>query len=360
MIVIFLALSGIANRIMPARQEMPRLSFGTVADPQGPRTPAQALKGPSGSHTFCDDIYRNICSKRGVTRDPTGVVRPDVDGELQALRAYEEIIHKHPDWSSEQVDEELVAQVYTPKRRERIESAYRWVQGAIERHIDSQPASVFTSIEKAQLKSRIRKTELQLPPPVSVYEDEPDLFTKNDVFYERLSDGKTRMRVGGAYILNAKSWFNLVFTVAHEFAHAIDPCELKNANLTIPAYKRISSCFLASGLIATPPGRHECGESDQLSETFADWMAVQVVSEALRSYAPELQGPHLINAATNSVRDLCEQEEGAELDLGQHPSPEIRIDRIFGQSPRVREILGCTQSEHNNYCGFDYQPPKKN
>src|SRR4051812_30573271 len=65
---------------------------------QGPRAPA------SSAHNACTQMYRTICQKRGETRDPTGVVRPDVDGELQALRTYETIIHEHPDWSSERVD----------------------------------------------------------------------------------------------------------------------------------------------------------------------------------------------------------------------------------------------------------------
>lgn len=329
----------------------------------GFRTPAHSSKPGGDPAAFCNQLYRNICGRRGVTRDPTGAVRPDVDGELQALRAYEEIIHKHPDWDSERVDEELVKLIYTPKRRARIESAYRWVQGAIERYLELRPDSVFTAAEKQQLKARIRGTELQLPPPVSVYADEPDLFTKNDVFYERTSDGKTRMRVGGAYILNAKSWFNLVFTMAHEFAHAIDPCELRSANLAMPAYGRLSSCFVSTGVIAAGPGRLECGENDQLSETFADWLAVQVVSEALTAFATEFHGQQLINAATNSVRDLCEQDDGPELDLGQHPSPETRIERIFGHHPKVRELLGCGPVGADaparaapEYCGFDHVP----
>ncbi|MGK5082741.1 hypothetical protein WDW37_05490 [Bdellovibrionota bacterium FG-1] len=326
--------------------------------------PSPATKPLTGSHAFCSQLYRNICGKRGETRDPTGAVHPDADGELQALRTYEEIIHLHPDWASDQVDEELVRTIFTPKRRARIENTYQWVRGTIERFIDRQPYNVFTNSQKMKLKTRLRKTELQLPPPVSVYSDEPDLFTKNDVYYERTRDGKLRMRVGGAYVLNAKSRFNIIFTLAHEFAHSIDPCELRSAQIKIPAYDRISTCFIRTGLITTPPNRRECAENDQLSETFADWMAVQVVGEALKSFATEFHGGQILNAATNAVRDLCEQDEDDEFDLQHHPSPEIRIERIFGQNPEVRDVLQCgptslsvrAPAREFPYCDFNFNP----
>jgi hypothetical protein len=338
------------------------------ASPLAPGLHAPLASAHSLDHDpseLCNHLYRTVCQKRGETRDPTGVVRPDVDGEIQALRTYEEIIHQHPDWESEQVDQELVNTIFTPKRRARVESAYHWVEHVMEQFINRQPESVFTRSEKKQLKQRLRKTELQLPPPVSMYADEPDLFTKNDVFYERMLNGQMRMRVGGAYLLNAKSWFNLVFTLGHELGHAIDPCELRAARLAIPAYDRISACFLAHGLTAARTTRRECGENDQLSETFADWMAVQMVSEALRSFATEFHGNQLVSAASNSVRDLCEQDEtGAdELDLEFHPSPEVRINQIFARNPGIREVLGCTALTPENdpypeYCGFNYVPPQ--
>jgi hypothetical protein len=282
-------------------------------------------------------------------------VRPDAEGELQALRTYEEIIRRHPDWSSEQVDAELVETIFTPKRRARIESTYHWVEKSIEALINRQPDTVFSAAEKKLLKARVRSTELQLPPPASVYADEPDLFTKNDVFYERAANGKMRMRVGGAYLLSAKSWFNVVFTLAHEFGHSIDPCELKAAKVAIPAYHQLASCFLKQGVIASRPNRRECGENDQLSETFADWLAVQVISEALAHYATEFHDPlSLTNAAANSVRDLCEQEEG-EFETLLHPSPEVRIERIFGRNPAIRHTLGCEDTAPEApYCDFTY------
>jgi len=305
----------------------------------------------------CVNLYRIVCSQTGDTRDPTGVVHPDLLGEKQALQIVEDLIDKNPDWSSEKLDEALVKEIYTPKRRGRVIHAYRWVLHALESLIDRQPESVFTNREKKQLKTRLRQTELELPPPAKIYADEPDLFTKNEVYYERMTDGRTRMRVGGAYLLTAKSWFNIVFSIAHEFAHAIDPCEVRAARLAFPAYDRLTACFMANGLVAARTTRSECGADDELSETFADWLAVYVSAQALRTFATEFPQSQIVAAATNSVRDLCEQDGDAGVGTDEfHPAPQIRIDRIFGRNPEIRQVLGCplTNNPVPQHCTFQW------
>ena len=174
----------------------------------------------------------------------------------------------------------------------------------MEKWVDKQPKTVFNAREKRTLKSRLRRTNLELPPK-TLYTDSPDVYTKSDVFYERTASGAMRMRVGGAYLLSVKSWFNLIFTIAHELGHSIDPCEMRVNRVLIPAYDKVSACFVEQGFIHTGKDRVECGEHDQLSEVFADWVAVQIVAEGLKSYANEFRGPQLVNAALNSVRDLC-------------------------------------------------------
>ncbi|MGZ3708601.1 MAG: hypothetical protein ACXWPM_07315, partial [Bdellovibrionota bacterium] len=290
--------------------------------------------------------------------DPTGTVVPDVEGDRQAVRFYEELIEQHPDWSAPQVDDALVAAIYTPKRRGRVQSAFHFVEHTLLKFIDNQPEEVFSAREKRQLKARVRKTQLQLPVNAATYSDEPDLFTKNEVFYERMLDGQMRMRVGGAYLLTAKSWFNIVFTLGHEFAHAIDPCEIRSAHMSLPAYDRLTACFLRNNLIATHKTRLECEQDDQLSETFADWVAVHIAAEALRSYSAEFPGVQLWNAATNSVRDLCEQEDDLDLlDVQYHPPPQVRIEAIFGRNPEIRQVLGCNPAPEPEYCDFKTTSP---
>lgn len=310
---------------------------------------------PPAQPEYCHSLYRLVCQKSGITRDPTGMVRPDVDGELMVLRMYEDIIRDHPNWTSEQVDEELATEVYTPKTRARVEAVFHWVQVTLCKIIDREPDSVFTPAQKRLLKNRIRHVKLELPPPATVYADEPDLLTKNDVFYERLRDGSTRLRVGGAYFFTARSYFNMVFTMGHELSHSIDPCELKAAGIGwIPAYEHVGACFLRIGTVARRKTRVECGADDQLSETFADWMGVQATAVALQSFATEFHGSQVVNAVINAVRDLCEPDAavGDELDLEYHPGPEVRIDRILGRNPQIREVLGCSPLPENEVCGF--------
>jgi hypothetical protein len=311
------------------------------------RTPTSTTLGPlsENSASLCQNIYRLVCQKSSgtnITHDPTGSVRSDVEGEKLALSLYADIIHAHRDWTIDQIDEEMAIQTYTPARRGRIESAFRWVKNNIEQFINQQSSSVFTAHEKQIIKARLKKTKIELPPPASIYSDEPDLLTKNEVYFERTHEGKTRLRVGGAYLFIAKSWFNIVFTLAHELAHSIDPCEIRAMRLSFPAYDQLTACFLQNSLIATRNDRSECGANDQLSETFADWLAVQVTANALQLYSTEFHGLQIIDAARNSVKDLCEQEADSN-DIGTefHPSPAIRISKIFGNNPAIRSLLGC-------------------
>ncbi len=339
------------------------------------REASQPLAGTPASNPVeppvCQDFFHAVCKKRGETRDPTGTVNTDVEGEVQALRLYEEIIHQHPDWSSDKVDEELVTSIYTPKRRNRLIAAFQLVQSSIARFIDRQPETVFTKKEKKILKTRIKETIIELPPPAAIYADEPDLYTKNDVYYERTPEGKKRLRVGGAYLLSVKSWFNLLFTVAHELGHSIDPCEMKSVDMTLPAYGRLGACFEREKLTAAGkgPSFRECGEKDQLSETFADWLAVQVTAESLKTFSTEFHPSQVLNAASNAVRDICEQDEsriessdGPEPfqpinDEEVHPSPQIRIEGIFAGNPSIRSVLGCVTPPRQVYCELDTPLP---
>ncbi len=306
---------------------------------------------------LCQRFYQSTCYKKVEIQDPTGTVRSDIEGEKATLRIYQEILEQHRNWSEQEIDEAFIHQIYTPEQNERIRAAYSWVQNSIVHFIDQQPSSIFSKTEKTILKTRLQKTKLQLPPPGSLYMDEPDLLTKNEAHYQRLSSSsEMRLRVGGAYVYIAKSWFNLVATLAHELSHSIDPCELRIANVWIPAYQRLTQCFLENNLIALHKNRFECGSHDQLSEVFADWMAAQIITETLAFYATEFDRHQILNAARNSVRDLCDPEDDhLEFDLEFHPSPKIRIQNIVGEHPKLRTLLGCSagpdpRSKTKRYC----------
>lgn len=341
---------------------LPPPGYEATRIPKGAARRSLASTEPSSSSDLCQNIHRSVCRKKGTTVDPTGSVQPDTQGEMRALRMYEEILREHRDWSTDKAEEELVARIYTPPLRSRVESAFKWVRNTMESFILSQPESVFNAREKRQLRKRLRKVKLEIPPPLSLYADEPGLLTKSDVFYERTQDGSVRLRIGGAYLLSARSWFNIVFTIAHELAHSIDPCEIRQLQLSFPAYDHLYACFLHHGLVASRASRNECVRNDQLSEAFADWMAVQVSARALEESATQYKDSDLLNAAINSVRDLCEEEDGLELDTEFHPSAETRINQIFGTHPKIRQLLGCPapdpSASSKDLCSFEWRTPE--
>jgi len=309
---------------------------------------------PASSGGLCEKIFETTChGRRPITKDPTGTVGRDVDAELELLRHFEGLVRENPRGSKAEIDEALAARVYSEVRRERVIATFRWVVDRLARILDDLPETTLTRQEKALLSKRIRNTELELPPPASIYADDPGLITRSGVFYERLANHRTRMRVGGAYLIAVSSQYNLVFTIAHELGHSIDPCEVKSLAIAIPSYDRLNACFLAEGWVETRRNRQECGENDQLSEAFADWIAAQVVADAMEFFAADYDRHQLQDSIVNSVRDLCEQGESLrEPDSTFHPTPQVRIERIFGHQPKLRALLGCARKQP--YCGFDW------
>ena len=302
---------------------------------------------------WCENIYKLICQKKGVKSDPTGTVLPDIQGEQEARKIYKQIIRSHPHWTADEVFDEVSQKIFTPERKKRLVKAFNWTQKRLLTFIDNQPPEVFSIQEKALLRIRISKTILEIPPPSGLYSDETDLPLKNEVFYERILGGQMRLRVGGAYLLFSTSIFNFIFTLAHELAHAIDPCELRSTQQSLPAYDRLRACFLNNNLVKMSKFRSECGQNDQMSETFADWVAVQMIVEALKEFAKEFTPMDIMRAARNSVRDLCEQE-GEGLDKELYPTPKTRIDSIFGWNPEIRALLGCPLIPPSLiYCSFN-------
>lgn len=293
----------------------------------------------------CVDLHTFVCTLVRA-EDPTGDVRRDSEGEVDVLRIYENIIRTKRRLSSEKIDEILVRKVYTPGRLKRIRDLFASAKETLLHFIDSQPFQALSRQDKELLRSKIERVKLELPPPASVYADEPDLFTRNDVYYERTSDGRVRIRIGGALFFTVRSKFNLAFTLAHELAHSIDPCELRSDNVDILSYRGLAECFGSpADAIAT-----ECAAHGKLSEIFADWVATHVVAEMLSKAAAGFTPSQIRSAVFSTVRDLCyeddddddiEAETGVELSSA-HPNVSFRVNRIFAQHPIIRKLLSCS------------------
>lgn len=305
--------------------------------------------------SLCTDFYKTVCVTNSVVSDPTGSVEPDIKGEVEALRMYEKILHQHPDWSNERVDEELVNRIYTPRRKKMLFEIYDWIQKQMVKLIEKQPEDIIPSPAKDELIRRLRLIVLELPPPASVYGNEPDLFTKNDVYYESFPGDKKVIRVGGAYLLSAKSWFNRVFTIAHEMSHAIDPCELEAMHFEIEGYRRLLQCFQSEKNTGPNRVKDGCAKNNYLGELFSDWLASQVTVRALEFYSSKLKDEdELSKAVMNSVKDLCSEESWMDQNIESHPESRVRVEKIFGRNPALRGLLRCGQGVRRTpYCTFE-------
>ncbi|MBU6374900.1 MAG: hypothetical protein KGQ59_02785 [Bdellovibrionales bacterium] len=291
------------------------------------------------SEDKCKNLFQEFCDSdpdfgASTYTDPTGEVWLDSESEAAVREA-------------DKGDQKWIAAVFSQRRNRRISEIEKWVKQELIQWVHSQSSRVFNSRDKQELIWRLRATRIEFPDPSIGYPDDPELLLHSQALYERTGTsprGLRRIRFGGAYVLGTSSRYNLAFTMAHELAHAIDPCELRSTGWAIPAFDRLSACFTAAGVAATPKNRVECRRNDQLSETFADWVAVQVASRALVQWGSEYPEPQRWASVGNSIRDLCEEDDGPAAQE-THPNTPIRIEKILGTNPVIREFLGCPASE---------------
>src|SRR5690606_30559841 len=159
------------------------------------KTTPPAKKTLSLKGRYCENPHGTTCSMSWPSTDPTGRVLSDAAGEVLALRQLRDLIHDHPDWTTSQIEEELARKLYTPARRKRLQKAFDWVIFHLSEYVSERPGSIFDEEEKKSLLERLKRIQLEIPPPAGVYADAPDLLTKNAVYYERTPQGVLRLRV---------------------------------------------------------------------------------------------------------------------------------------------------------------------
>ena len=175
------------------------------------------------------------------------------------------------------------------------------------------------------------------------------------------------------------SLFSFVQAVGHELAHSIDPC---NATKTIggrhSAFLRVERRTLAQAIesypiralscLASPAsvgiGAPSMGDATRtqngaelcrkirLSETFADYMAAEVLSLFAQKVAPILTRQQLINGFANIYSLTCHAkytpQSGGEA---VHPNVATRVAWIMLSHESIRQQLGCAPSAiERPYC----------
>lgn len=187
----------------------------------------------------------------------------------------------------------------------------------------------------------------------------------------------------GLIALN-QSEFGIAFILAHEAAHAIDPCyvaigpgslRLKYQNLVDPVAAAIE--YPIPGLIeclrtdqsvkaqrtsyATPPSvpgktaipplppasysifcsRDGATQVDQIPEAVADWFGTEALVEYIDAYHPNLSRNQYIYGYANAFRGIYESGHASPA-IDEHPDMDARINHILLQHPKVRTDLECT------------------
>ncbi len=308
-----------------------------------PRPTPTFWRGPASSSPDCQDLFTTFCQDADlpISTDPTGEVWSENEAfdRLQTLR-------------KTLSPQKLMRTLYSDRRVLEIRRTERWVRQEILRWIERQMSSSLNLRDRKELRQRILAVRLEIP---SSLPQSPELLV-HGAFYESHKQGRpwlSQIRLGGAYVLGTTSQSNWVFTLAHEFAHSIDPCELRASGWTPPALEKLNGCLLGSGVVQMPNDRHECLTRDQLSEVFADWLATEILVAWLEHYGKEYPTPQRWALVRNSVRDLC-PPPNSDFDSEWHPETRTRINRILGENAKIRNYLGCPPSEQKT-CRTDDQ-----
>lgn len=217
-----------------------------------------------------------------------------------------------------------------------------------------------------------------------------------------------RIKVCGGNILQSQSDFQLVFTLAHEIAHSIDPCNLGSGptnwrveykNTSVPSeldtqypIKNIIPCLRSEKSVAARNFTTEVEDTeaakkgnkpldfckDQINEAFADWIAAEVLPEYIETHH-KLSTTQALNGYGNVRRIHCKIEEKldkSEIDkkpietrikLLSYPANEDRINKIILANPKARAQMGCPEKHSTHiYCngrspsaGPESQTPNK-
>lgn len=213
------------------------------------------------------------------------------------------------------------------------------------------------------------------------------------------------------YLLQSTSEFDIANTIAHELSHSIDPCnlargpadmgfkystdqDLKKMESEYPI-KNIIQCLrdersigasnpssmedkygetMGGGMLGFPmpeepseykdsstsirrgrpprgPKKASFCDGDQIGESFADWMAVEILPTYMeKNY--KLTTEQYRNGYANANRLLCSIQPGEGGNIGdEHPSAENRINKIILVNPKVRAQMGCpAKHPENAYC----------
>ena len=224
-----------------------------------------------------------------------------------------------------------------------------------------------------------------------------------NAFYQRITNS---FKFCNGFLLQNQSAFQIAFTIAHELAHSIDPCGIvvdaenkrfdyvkpKDREFCEQAYpfKGLIPCLRGSDSIQAktlepasdlgplgripglpppekqndkpkpddsilPPVRKQgpqlsdrspfCTKDDQISEAFADRIAIEVtpafIKQEYKDRKPPLTKENYQIGYSNVFRDVIGYKDAVDEKFDEHPDTKDRINKIILTHPEVREQMGC-------------------
>ena len=239
-------------------------------------------------------------------------------------------------------------------------------------------------------------------------------------FYEpnRAIEGKDQVRICRGISSFVESEFSLIYILAHELSHSIDPCMIKikdkpKSNLkldpetgqqveviTTPAIKTVAeldsdyalpeviSCLrnpksiAAENIVNFCKAREgqpayqdnncanmiqfpshcnsETAPRDQIGESTSDFFATEVMHDLIKERHPELTSAQWKNGISNLLPTSDSCTNYVSKSFAVHPKQMQRFNQIVLAHPEIRKEIGCpARSENKIYCGsiFSFQPP---
>ncbi len=213
-------------------------------------------------------------------------------------------------------------------------------------------------------------------------------------------------------LMKNSSYYQAYFTIAHELSHSIDPCNIGNgpedyrfeykgafnkqmAEQMFP-FSGVLSCLRSNdsvaardlsvatvnangnssgargGMIGLPSGAPPAVfnstaafcEKDQIGESFADWMAAEILPELVADKFGKRTPEKNRLGFSNVARGMCDDERvtprSADVDATDpHPYWYLRTNKVLLAQPKIRSLMGCpeipTQAKYCKAGDLSYQ-----
>jgi hypothetical protein len=175
------------------------------------------------------------------------------------------------------------------------------------------------------------------------------------------SGQRNTLRICSAAMVRVSSRITFATMIAHEIAHAFDPCHIVDNGANIMKYvindpkrtrdqqfplAKLVSCLRGKDSIGAKPVKsgEECNK-DQINEAFADWLAAEIIPVYVAENYKNAGKEELRAAYVNALWRTCNDITGS-----PYPAGFLRGNALLAANPKVRKQLGCPLRNKFIYC----------